>query len=100
VNINEYETLNHGVVDAALQVLVNVVVLNVLKLHPLTRALHNVIVVYLLVEAHSRLDLPFMMHRLCPKGWYGGAPLHTEHHRTGKGHYHQFFVWFDPSQGY
>ena len=59
--------------------------------HPLSRVLHNLIVTYLLAEAHSGYDLPWMTHRAFPNV-FGGARAHEAHHVHGEGNYHQFFL--------
>jgi sterol desaturase/sphingolipid hydroxylase (fatty acid hydroxylase superfamily) len=94
-DIDVHDVLRHGFVDASLQVLVNVAVLNLLQLHPLSRRFHNVIVIYMLSESHSGLDLSFMLHRIVPFSLYGGAPHHHLHHKFGDRHYHQFFKYLD-----
>ena len=37
----------------------NIVVLRILGLHPMTRALHNICVTYMLTETHSGYDMPW-----------------------------------------
>ena len=37
----------------------NIVVLRALGLHPMTRALHNICVTYMLTETHSGYDMPW-----------------------------------------
>ena len=37
----------------------NIVVLRTLGLHPITRALHNICVTYMLTETHSGYDMPW-----------------------------------------
>jgi len=66
---------------------------------PLSRALHNLMVTYLLTEAHSGYDLPFMSHRLFPRV-FGGAPRHELHHQHGNVYFHQFFMWIDDLAGF
>ena len=59
--------------DAGIQVAINIGVQHISPWgfkHPLSRAVHNCLVTYLLSEAHSGYDLPFMSHRLFP----GPAP--------------------------
>ena len=58
--------------------------------HPLSRVLHNLVVTYLLAEAHSGYDLPWMTHRAWPRV-FGGAKAHDAHHVQGDRHFHQFF---------
>ena len=62
--------------------------------HPASKLAHNVVVTWLLIEAHSGFDLPFMSHRLLP-GLLGGAVRHQWHHDTGKGAFQQFFRYLD-----
>lgn len=66
--------------------------------HPLSRAFHNLIVIYLLCESHSGYDLPFQSHRVLPP-IFGGSPRHELHHRRGDICYHQFFKWIDGLRG-
>ena len=89
------EVVHHNLVDGVLQVGTNVVVLNTLGLHPLTRALHNVTVTYLLTESHSGYDAPWMLHNIVPFGLIGGPPAHEAHHIHGHTHFHQFLTWLD-----
>lgn len=67
--------------------------------HPLSRALHNMLVIYLLCESHSGYDLPFMSHRIFP-GVFGGPVRHEQHHRQGNVYFHQFFTWADGPLGH
>ncbi len=90
------ETVQHSLPDGTLQVLVNVAVQRYLFLpfwgnrHPLSKLLHNILVTWLLTEAHSGYDLPFMSHRVYPR-LLGGAPNHDKHHRSkSRRYYHQF----------
>ena len=90
-----YRTVNHSMVDGALQVLVNILV----QRHTpwgtaksqLARLLHNVIVIELLVESHSSSARLQLARRL-----FHGVARHCEHHRNGGGApYAQFFGYFD-----
>ena len=62
--------------------------------HPFSRFLHNLVVTYLLSEAHSGYDLPWMSHRVFP-GIFGGAPRHNAHHNLANCYYQQFFCCID-----
>jgi len=95
--------VNHSLLDGTLQVVVNIVVQNLqlwgMPKHKLSRLLHNILVTYLLTEAHCGLDLPWGSHRLCP--WlFGGAPRHEIHHQSHRHCYHQFFMYLDDLLGY
>jgi len=63
--------------------------------HPMSRCLHNLVVTYLLTEAHSGFDLPWMSHRVWPRV-FGGAPAHERHHKVGTSDYQQFFRYLKP----
>lgn len=90
------DTLRLGFVDGALQVACNILALRLLACHPLSRALHNVVVTYMLAEIHSGYDIPWLMtHRWVPFGILAGPRAHQRHHETGKHSYHQFFCYLD-----
>ena len=66
--------------------------------HTLSKLMHNIVVTYLLVEAHSGYDLPFQSHRVFPS-IFGGAVRHQIHHGTGRKYFHQFFMYLDDAMG-
>jgi len=92
------DTVNHGLLDFALQVGVNIVVQNIgvcgMPKHKLARFLHNIVVTGLLVESHAGYDGFWSSHRLYP-GVFGGALRHVQHHTKGKEFYQQFFCYLD-----
>lgn len=98
---NATETVVHSYVDGALQVATNILVQQISPWgckHPLSRAIHNIVVTYLLCESHSGYDLPFMSHRVLP--WiFGGSPRHEAHHQVGNAYYQQFFKYLDDALG-
>lgn len=101
--MNAEAVVNHSLFDGALQVAVNIFVQCLapwgVPKHKFSRLLHNILVTYLLTEAHSGMDLPWGSHRLCP--WIlGGAPRHEAHHHVHKGCFHQFFKYIDDVLGY
>jgi len=89
------QTVQHGFVDGALQVLTNVFVQRLpiffgLSKHPLSRIAHNLLVTFLLVESHSGYSgFKFLSHNFLP-GILGGSPQHHNHHILGEKHHHQF----------
>ena len=113
-------TVHHSLVDGFLQVAVNVVVqqcspwplcsssgpstqlmldcLGGCSKHTLSRFLHNIFVTYLLCEAHSGYDLPWMTHRIWPR-ICGGARRHNAHHNKGNVYFQQFFCYIDDFLG-
>ena len=99
---NAVETVQNSYLDSGIQVAINILVQNISPWgykDPLSRALHNLMVTYLLTEAHSGYDLPFMSHRLFPRV-FGGAPRHELHHQHGNVYFHQFFMWIDDLAGF
>lgn len=69
--------------------------LNVIKSHVLTRTLFVPLFVWLLVEIHSGLDLPWGYDKMLPTGWGGGAKKHARHHASGEGGFEPYFEWCD-----
>ena len=69
--------------------------LNIIGSHVLTRTLFVPIFVWLLVEIHSGLDLPWGYEKMLPSGWGGGARKHARHHRDGEGGFEPYFTWCD-----
>ena len=72
--------------------------LNIIGSHVLTRTLFVPIFVWLLVEIHSGLDLPWGYEKILPTGFGLGAREHALHHRCGEkgqGAYAPFFAWND-----
>lgn len=94
------EVLRHSFVDGLFQVLVNIVALNAVRAHPLSRICHNIVVTELLTESHAGYDAPWMLQHVLPWGIYGGSVCHEEHHRTGNGHLQQFFTYLDNAHGW
>eukprot|EP00128_Syssomonas_multiformis_P004828 Colp12_sorted_trinity150504_noHs@5572 len=89
------EVLRHSIVDATLQIGTNILVLNLLRLHPMARALHDIAVTYMLTEAHSNYNMPWMLHNIVPGDLLGGSPRHEMHHRNGRMYFQQFFTYAD-----
>lgn len=92
------DVLRHSLVDGSLQVLVNILVQRstvwgTVKSR-LARALHNVIVVWMLTESHSAVPQPWIWRR-----YFVGVREHRQHHLAssyGSFHrYQQFFGYLD-----
>jgi cholesterol 25-hydroxylase len=99
---NAVETVQNSYLDSGIQVFINICVQQYSPWgfkHPLSRILHNMMVIYLLCEAHSGYDLPFMSHRFLP-GIFGGPVRHEAHHQHGGIYYHQFFTYLDNAFGF
>jgi len=92
------DTVNHGLLDGSLQVMVNIFVQNIgilgMPKHKFSRFIHNILVTGLLVESHAGYDGFWSTHNLYP-GILGGAKRHMAHHMNGKHCYQQFFCYLD-----
>lgn len=55
-------------VEEALDVGCSIIAVNLLRAHPLSRAIYDVVIVWLLVDLHSGYDFPWMPHRVAPQG--------------------------------
>jgi len=94
------DVIRHSFVDGSLQVIANILTLNILGLHPLSRMMYNFVITYMLTETHSGYNMPWMLHNIVPGNILGGSVRHEMHHRTGRNNYHQFFTYFDDMFGY
>ena len=101
-------TVVHSLVDGFLQVAVNILVQQISpwgigSKHLASKLLHNVVVTFMLVEAHSEFDCAFSLHNLAPS-IFGGALRHRYHHARGRGSrqvfFQQFFRYLDDYFGF
>lgn len=99
--VQSFDVLRHSLVDGALQVLVNILVQRRMIITGsiktrLARALHNILVTWMLTESHSAAPTPYIWRR-----WLVGVREHYQHHTTMTQHngvhhrYQQFFGYLD-----
>ncbi|KAI4290394.1 MAG: hypothetical protein L6R35_000327 [Caloplaca aegaea] len=69
--------------------------LNIIGSHVLTRTVFVVLFVWMLVDIHSGMDLPWGYDKILPEGWASGSKRHSMHHRVGNKYYEPFFNWWD-----
>lgn len=93
--IHPQVTNNLSVLERLSLVLLANFSLNIIGSHVLTRTAFVPIFVYLLVEIHSGLDLPWGYDKIMPFGVGAGSRTHAIHHRTGEGAFAPFFCWWD-----
>ena len=93
--INPQVTNQLSIVERVSLILVANFALNIIGGHVLTRTLFVPFFVYLLVEVHSGMDLPWGYDKIMPWGMGAGSKKHAVHHRVGEGHYAPFFCWWD-----
>jgi len=102
--LNAVETVQHSYLDGFMQVFVNIMVQQISPFgggkHVLSRLFHNIIVTYLLSEAHSGYsEVEWFSHQIFPE-LLGGAPRHEAHHHNGRVYYQQYFKYLDDFFGF
>jgi sterol desaturase/sphingolipid hydroxylase (fatty acid hydroxylase superfamily) len=75
--------------EEVLDVACSVAALNTIKAHPLSRAIYNAVLIYLLCELHSGYDFPWALQNMLP-GLWKGSRAHTAHHLHGNVHFAKF----------
>jgi sterol desaturase/sphingolipid hydroxylase (fatty acid hydroxylase superfamily) len=86
--------------EEVLDVGFSIVALNALSVHPLSRSMYNIIIVFLLTELHSGFDFPWTPQNVIPFGIATGSRRHHYHHRFGHHYYQKFFFTFDRLFGF
>jgi len=88
------DVLRHSPFDAMLQVVINIVVQRSTPWggvkSRLARAVHNVVVTWMLTESHTASPTPNLARR-----FFTGVRRHREHHLRGTPNYQQFFSYLD-----
>ena len=69
--------------------------LNIIGSHVLTRTVFVPVFIWMLVEIHCGLDLPWAYDKVLPSGWSGGARKHAAHHKEGSSGLAPYFNWCD-----
>jgi methylsterol monooxygenase len=88
------DSVRHSVIDGAFDVACSVAALNTIKAHPLSRSVYNVFAVYLITEAHSGYNFPWMLHNVLPFV-FAGPCIHDIHHTKGNVNFQKFFLYLD-----
>jgi sterol desaturase/sphingolipid hydroxylase (fatty acid hydroxylase superfamily) len=89
------DAVRHSFWDGTFDVACSVIALNVLGIHPLSRALYNIVAVSLIAEAHCGSDFPWMIHNIMPCGLLAGPRVHDLHHRLHNKNFAKFFTHLD-----
>jgi len=91
------DVLVHSPIDGALQVITNILVQRSLPWGAtksrLARAAHNVMVTWMLAEAHTAAASPRLARRVCV-----GVQRHRLHHDESEPFYQQFFGYLDDAR--
>jgi sterol desaturase/sphingolipid hydroxylase (fatty acid hydroxylase superfamily) len=64
-----------------------------MKAHPLTRAIFNIVVIWLITEAHCGTSFPWALHNVVPL--VAGPVVHDIHHTKGTVNFQKFFKHLD-----
>ena len=89
------DSIRHTFIDGSLDVFYSVMALKFSGAHFLSRAVYDLTAIWLLSEAHSGMDFPFMLHNIIPFRLMGGSVVHDMHHRSGNKNFSKFFTHFD-----
>eukprot|EP00975_Prorocentrum_lima_P045264 9479901-Prorocentrum_lima.AAC.1 len=87
-SVRACESIRHNIADGTYDVICSIVALRVVGSHPVARAMHNIVIIWLLTELHAGYDAPWQLHNIVPFAVIGGPPRHDHHHNFGH-HYHQ-----------
>eukprot|EP01041_Mallomonas_annulata_P004946 gene4946-9884_t len=79
-NICASDAIKHTFFDGTFDVACSVIALKLTKAHPFSRALYNIIAIYLITEAHSGYDVPWALHNCIPFNIMMGPKAHWQHH--------------------
>eukprot|EP00040_Diaphanoeca_grandis_P043620 m.9824 g.9824 ORF g.9824 m.9824 type:complete len:333 (+) comp7961_c0_seq1:298-1296(+) len=89
------DTVRLTFIEEFLDVACSIVGVNVIKAHPLSRVVYNIIIVSLLVELHCGWDFSWMLHNIVPFNLMGGPRRHDAHHANGRHYFQKFFTYLD-----
>lgn len=84
------DTARLGGIEELIDFSCSIMALNIINAHPLSRALYNITIVYLLHELHSNYSFPWALENIVPFGIIKGARAHTVHHFSGTSYFQKF----------
>jgi len=84
------DSVRHTFLDGVFDVVCAVAALMVLQANALSRLVFNAVAIFLIVENHCGLLLPFSPSAIAPL-IFCGPVAHDLHHQTGRGNYAKFF---------
>lgn len=92
------DTVRLTVPEEAVDVVCSIAALRLLRAHPLSRAIYDIVITFLLVELHCGYDAPWTPQNILPSV-FAGSRRHHHHHRSGRKYYQKFFKYLDDSVG-
>ena len=88
------DAVRHSMIDGIFDVCCAVFSLMILRANALSRTVFNAVAIFLIVEAHSGMLLPFSPSAVLPS-FFSGPVAHDAHHLRGFGNYAKFFTHLD-----
>ena len=95
VIVSARDTIRLSISEEVIDVLCSVAALSVSSAHPLSRAIYDIIIVFLLCELHSGWSFPFQLQHVIPYEIWGGSVRHAKHHLHPSVYYQKFFTYID-----
>lgn len=94
-DVRAADTVRLAPLEEIADVMCSIFALRVMKAHPISRSLYNVVITFLLMELHSGYDFSWSPQNIVPGNVLAGSRRHHEHHRTGKTYFQKFFTYLD-----
>ena len=97
-HIRATDSIRHTAVDGTIDVLCSVIALKLSRAHYYSRTIYNMIAIWLIVEAHSGMNCPWMLQNILPYPVslvYAGPVVHDIHHRKGTVNFQKYFTYLD-----
>lgn len=93
------DTVRLTVVEEVVDVLCSIAGLRLLRAHPISRAIYDIVITFLLVELHCGYSMPWSPQNLMPSV-FAGSKRHHLHHKFGNVYFQKFFRYLDDSMNF
>eukprot|EP00600_Ochromonadales_sp_CCMP1393_P008604 CAMPEP_0174963306 /NCGR_PEP_ID=MMETSP0004_2-20121128/5257_1 /TAXON_ID=420556 /ORGANISM="Ochromonas sp., Strain CCMP1393" /LENGTH=422 /DNA_ID=CAMNT_0016211917 /DNA_START=8 /DNA_END=1276 /DNA_ORIENTATION=+ len=93
-DVRASDTVRLTVTEEVVDVTCSIAALRLMRAHPLSRALYNVLITFWLVELHCGYDMPWSPQNLAPS-LCAGSKRHHHHHKHNQLYYQKFFRYLD-----
>ena len=99
-DVRASDTVRLTVFEETVDVMCSIAALRILRAHPLSRCLYNVVITGLLVELHCGYDMPWSPQNVVPGNVVAGSRRHHMHHAASRVYFQKFFTWLDELCGF
>ena len=99
-DVRASDTVRLTVFEETVDVMCSIAALRILRAHPLSRCLYNVVITGLLVELHCGYDMPWSPQNVVPGNVVAGSRRHHMHHAASRVYFQKFFTWMDELCGF